>query len=1051
MKIKLFLLLVVCALVTVKVERSIADDHKEPLVKITELVTLAGGDLPGDPKSVQALQDLKDLGLEEHVVPQLSERALDLESIRRQQAAARVLQRGGYPETIDVLGHCLSVNRYTPGGQETKAAYWQLKRELLKAIYELAERPCPVADTDSGAALDEIIPPTLRYVSSLKSAKARQISLPKDDPRSDVQIRLHVDKQVWLLGEPVLLHYEAKNLGSEQVNVSFGGDSRTWPARSLRFKIIAIDEAGNVIDDPCPSRHCHGGFGGGAKIEPGQSHWEPIPLWRSCSILRPGVYTIRVYHDLGWDGNNYFSRIESTHLPLIPHFAPVVETTLTFREPTPEEAREVVEHVLSMPRHPDRASGERAKPYGDMTTITHPVYLPILREYVDQGNHHCITAIGAMPFPEATEALLELTSHDEQEVRQLALEQLINRLPNADRWFKNRRWLAKQSWSDELKKSAMTLGWKLLERPDDVARREIIRSKGTKILAACGETADTTRYLEVFNEIIASGDKSGVHSELLKANFLLHDREAISPTPAYLPAEGLMMLKAMKQDVTFRPDGWEEVIDSLLKHSNFFVQNNALLTLPHFMADRFQEQIIAMLSSRSRAVRLAACSQAGYLRIPTATEPLLDLLRTDTDFFVIGASYHAAAKCGVTLDRLTEICIERMDEPNQKNTSFPNGRRYTFFRLLIKVLDYQGGSSASHVDWSVARKLKPRWQELLKSNRERIKAGERLEIGKPPVTHELFPRGFQVGLKGGGSWPDWSKIEEKPKKNPPAKPQDATDDFGEDSVIWQRLDRLAREGKSNAKIDVQLGDNNQIDLSTVNSTPWRDAIRQATQRRVGSPITLMRVMLEGVDAGSDSSGKIQLISIKLNNLDHFPQGGGGMYRETLPGGFVIVEHINSTLRNDNRDPVTIASFTHNHTKLWVPVPPSGQLGILGDVILSRPETASLGRIVVTVRRDTQQQIKLRRCQVGTIAVGGRYGQSFEFDPDGVCTIDQLAPGTYRLLLPDFDIRKSRWEVTVKPSTTTQLTFTAQSQTEVMLDDTSHDSKPFVSRSQFNEE
>ena len=65
-------------------QNNVEDNKNESPAKIAELVMLAGGDRPDDPRSVQALQVLKDLGLEEHVVPLLSDRALDLESIRRQ-------------------------------------------------------------------------------------------------------------------------------------------------------------------------------------------------------------------------------------------------------------------------------------------------------------------------------------------------------------------------------------------------------------------------------------------------------------------------------------------------------------------------------------------------------------------------------------------------------------------------------------------------------------------------------------------------------------------------------------------------------------------------------------------------------------------------------------------------------------------------------------------------------------------------------------------------------------------------------------------------------
>jgi len=749
------------------------EDRKEQLssVEIVELVALAGGEQPDDPKSSQALRELKVLGLAKHVVPLLSSHALDLKSIRRQQAAARVLQRGGYAEVIDALGHRLSVDRYSLGDQETRVAYWQLKREQVKAIYDLSGRPCPVADTDSNTAIDDVIPPMLRYIATLKLANARQIALPDDDPRNDVQVQLHSEKEKWLLGEPILLHYEAKNLGAKQVEVSFGGDSRTWPARSLRFKILAIDEMGNVVDDPYPSRDCHGGWGGGSNLQPGQSHWEPIPLWRSCAILQPGVYTIRVYHDLGWEGGHYYNNIQSAHPPLTPHFAPVVETTLTIREPTPQEAYDVVERVLSMPRHPNRSQGERAKPYGDMASITHPIYLPILREKIDQGNHECLEAIGSIPFPAATKALLELTSHNVQEVRQLAIKQLLRRLPSAPRWWNAQRWLAKQSWHKEFNEHALTLSWKLLEREDRESQMQ-----GARILAACGGAEEMVRFLNIFNQALGRYRSDPIEQDhyprpahacgaLLTAGFKLLDRGASPPAHASQPAEGLMMLKAMSLDKGFRPVDWEVAIASLLKHPIAFVRATAIQNLPPAVVDHFHELIVERIKDRNPPTIAAACHLVGRLELAAAAEPLLEVLRNTKDEWLIGSAYDAAEKCGVTLDRLTEICINRLDESFPKKKYSPYGQQQKLFTLAIKILDYQRGWGSSHVDWLSIKELKPRWQKLLEENRERIKAGERLEIGKPPVTHELFPRGFHLKLNG-SRWPNWSEIKEEPLVEP---------------------------------------------------------------------------------------------------------------------------------------------------------------------------------------------------------------------------------------------------------------------------------------------
>jgi hypothetical protein len=60
-------------------------------------------------------------------------------------------------------------------------------------------------------------------------------------------------------------------------------------------------------------------------------------------------------------------------------------------------------------------------------------------------------------------------------------------------------------------------------------------------------------------------------------------------------------------------------------------------------------------------------------------------------------------------------------------------------------------------------------------------------------------------------------------------------------------------------------------------------------------------------------------------------------------------------------------------------------------------------------------------------VGGPYGRTYKFNNDGVCETGLLPPGTYEILLPDFDVVKSRWTVRVEAGRTTRLQFTARSQ------------------------
>jgi len=729
---------------------------------VTQLIRSAASGESLSPDSQQAIDQLKQLGLDKHVLPLLLDRALTQESVQLQLAATRVLLRCESTEALDALGHCLSINnRWSPATDD----HWQLKRELIAAIYQLSERTGPVDDTSSKEAIVAAIPPTLRYISARKPAGARQVALPADDPQNHVQLKLHVDKREWLLGEPVLLHYEAKNLGDEPVLVSFGGDSRTWPSRSLRFKVIVIDEAGNLVDDPNPYRDCHGGPGGESNLGLGETHWAYMALWRSCAILNLGTYKIRVYHDLGWDGNDYFSQISATHPPLKPHFAPVLETTLTFREPTEAEARELVARMLDMPKHPDHTMNERAGPFGDMAALNQRFYLPILLDFIEQGRHECLTAIGAMPYPEATAALITLTKHDAPEVRKLATTELLRRLPNAPRSWDQQRWLAKRAWRDTHRKPALELGWQLLGNQQRESQLQ-----GSTILFACGLAEDMPRYLEIFNQAIEHYRNDPVEqnrylrpsqacSSLLSTGDELLERGAAPPAIADNPAEGLIMLKAMARDESFRPDGWQKTVETLLQHPIPFVRAVTLDRIPSAEAHRFEDLLIRLLNDKNTPVQAAACHVVAKLELPAAAEPLLKVLHNATNTWLISDAHDAATKCGVTPDRVTEICIQRLGEPARQLADSSELQR-KLFGLLLNILDRKnGGGGESQVDWSATKELRPRWQKLFESNRAHIAAGGRLTIGKPPVTHELFPRGYHLRLDDGSLWPDWSTIE----------------------------------------------------------------------------------------------------------------------------------------------------------------------------------------------------------------------------------------------------------------------------------------------------
>ena len=239
-----------------------------------------------------------------------------------------------------------------------------------------------------------------------------------------------------------------------------------------------------------------------------------------------------------------------------------------------------------------------------------------------------------------------------------------------------------------------------------------------------------------------------------------------------------------------------------------------------------------------------------------------------------------------------------------------------------------------------------------------------------------------------------------------------------------------------------------IEKSDFESKEWESAIADAKAHQNGqSYYTLFRVIMkDDDDAGDDDEikreeireeddrdvvrrSKIQLQGLKLKELTRKYSGGGGKYREETSGAFVLLEHIDSSIRKEGKSPLIVAAATTGTKTLWLNVPKRGELSILGDIVISNSPMEQCGELCVKI---LPNRIKAgKHIQVGPIVVGGPYGIVAPLD-DGKCVISRLAKGTHRLVLPDFDSAKSRWEVNIKPRKTTTLEFAVRSDNKIHL-------------------
>lgn len=189
------------------------------------------------------------------------------------------------------------------------------------------------------------------------------------------------DDRIYFLGENVHVRYGITNVSDKPLRIDIGGDDRGIPRHS-RFKVVAFDSTGKRVADPFPTAGkwgSKGGLGREPKIPVGQTEWLQVAVGRYCDFQEPGDYTLRIYHDLGWEGEIGPADSVKNELPTGLHVAPIGEAKITFAMPTMKQAGERVERMAnSQRRHPnDTNYGESNV---DFTTLRPDIYHGLLRQ-----------------------------------------------------------------------------------------------------------------------------------------------------------------------------------------------------------------------------------------------------------------------------------------------------------------------------------------------------------------------------------------------------------------------------------------------------------------------------------------------------------------------------------------------------------------------------------------------------------------------------------------------------------------------------------------------
>jgi hypothetical protein len=551
------------------------------------------------------------------------------------------------------------------------------------------------------------------------------------------RVSVELDRKEYFLGENVLLHFCIENTGKGPFQINLGGDYR-GASRHLRFKVKASNAAGKLCDDPDPTGFCMGGLSHSPAVQPGTKRYESIPLLRYRRIVDPGVYTIEVSHDLGWS--------EGPDRKL-----PVAQATITFRKPTEEDARKLVEAMLQAPPNHGQTSGERSGPYPDFSVLRDPSYLPILLEQARGKSEKALEGIGSIATPRATEALIQLAGHDNAAFALSAAQtlnmrlpdpQLNDELPKRNPFFNDflavRRWLVNQSWRPRFTDDVAQLACKFLAQED---RRGL--ECGGYMLQCVGRKEDLPHLVRALDrEIAAAATRPreenqyprprGACRELLRAARVLSAR-ALKELPEIKTAgQAVVFLCAVGTSDKFRPDGWERPYAQALQSEAAYVREVALDNLPLPAPEPLLELLPGLVLDKDVDVQIAACHVAEKTKRPALKEPVLKSLAAARETWHFRAASSAAFALGAKWERL-EILVSRLDEEGMT----PHCLRDLLSTVVENVSSWSGPSDK----WNAedAKACKARWVKFLREHGKQLQAGQRFQRDDPAITADLFP------------------------------------------------------------------------------------------------------------------------------------------------------------------------------------------------------------------------------------------------------------------------------------------------------------------------
>jgi hypothetical protein len=594
--------------------------------------------------------------------------------------------------------------------------------------------------------------------------------MPKGIPEG-VEIKLTADKEKYLLGENILLHYEVKNVGTEPFILEEGGDSRAAP-RHTRFQVSAIDEDARVIDDPTPEPHHAGGPLGRYSLKPGETLVESVPLMRYCLFDEPGKYTIRIAHDLGWSGSSMGLEREVISDD-DPRWASIqIELVM----PSSEEAEEIVQTMLQS-NDQGGTLGKKREPYGDFTCLRYPVYLPILQRLANNGELRPFEGMAGIPTVDATMALVTYLRNADSTIADAAVAALLQRVPIAPTTLDKQRrqyfsaqydrqqQLVDQCWRDEFAEPVMIYVRKVLETTPNDGMRDRRIEAAARLFSSLAPPVEMPTVIKALDRMLNRTEEVeketplyyGIIPHLQWAAQGILARGGKVPEHPKSPGEIAVYLEALgrgvhnmtpKEDRPALPPEFDEYARQWIDHPISYVQRLTIEALPTPCPDWAIEPLRVRLDDDDVGVQYAAINAVSESGDQSFGPALLELVREADDQWVVGAASEAAKKLKMPRDEVLLAWAERLER-------IEHDENFRTLMELTSLIEHQGCSGNSNDPKPTKAEqaaLKDRWIKLITEHADAIRDGKVFRVGDPEITPDLIPQDFSIGVDG-SQWP----------------------------------------------------------------------------------------------------------------------------------------------------------------------------------------------------------------------------------------------------------------------------------------------------------